>query len=286
MSIAEITLKLNTASPEQLNAILEILNKKPEPKKRKTNAWVEYLNTYKTEHPDETHKTAMANALKLYKDKPPVVAVKVEKVKKAPKVSKCAVCDYVATCKSNLNRHIKVKHSKERVGLEQAKVRGLLRTNVIRAEKHKDPNERAIAVEKVKQATIMQERINKAIALLIPEAKTAVKKEATTKVIIKKQKQVKLPTKTLLQDINKMYLTDNDIELNITQDNITSITKDEKIPDKYIVETINLNAGDEQIDQLTISSDDMGYDVHFMQKVKMRGGKEVMSIIDSIFIYN
>ena len=48
--LSEITLKLKTASPEQLNAILEILNKKPE-KKRKSNAWVEYLSTYKRSTP-------------------------------------------------------------------------------------------------------------------------------------------------------------------------------------------------------------------------------------------
>ena len=60
--LSEITLKLKTATPEQLNAILEILNKKPE-KKRKTNAWIEYLNTYKAEHPELPHKQAMADAI-------------------------------------------------------------------------------------------------------------------------------------------------------------------------------------------------------------------------------
>ena len=147
MSIAEIQLKLKKASAQQLNEILEILNKKVEAKIRKPNPWVEYLSTYKTEHPELSHKKAMADALVAYKLKPVVV---VEKVKKAPKVSECAVCGYVATCKSNLNRHVKVKHSKERVGIEQAAVRGLLRTNIIRADTHKDPKERAIAVEKVK----------------------------------------------------------------------------------------------------------------------------------------
>ena len=64
------------------------------------------------------------------------------------------------------------------------------------------------------------------------------------------------------------------------------ITKDEE-SDKYTVDTVNLNnAEDEQIDQMIIISDDMGYDVYFMQKVKMKGGKEVVSKIDAIFIYN
>jgi hypothetical protein len=36
---------------------------------------------------------------------------------------------------------------------------------------------------------------------------------------------------------------------------------------------------------MIIISDDMGYDVYFMQKVKMKDKKEVMSEIDSIFIY-
>ncbi len=49
----------------------------------------------------------------------------------------------------------------------------MLRTNVIRAEEHKDPKERAILVEKVKKATIMQDRIHKAVAMLgIAEPKT------------------------------------------------------------------------------------------------------------------
>ena len=130
----------------------------------------------------------------------------------------------------------------------------------------------------------MQERINKAIALLIPEPKTTVKTPAKQIVKVQKPKQVKLP-KTLLKDINETYLKDNKVDLHITQDNITSITKDE-ITDKYPVDTVNLNAEDEQIDQLHIFLDDMGYDVHFMQKVVMKGGKEVMSEIDAIFIYN
>ena len=125
------------------------------------------------------------DALALYKLKPVVV---VQKIKKPHKIAECAVCGYVATCKSNLNRHVAVKHSKERVGIEQAAVRGLLRTNIIRADTHKDPKERAIAVEKVKRATLMQERINKAIALLIPEPKISVKKEATQAVVIIKSK--------------------------------------------------------------------------------------------------
>ena len=49
MSIAEIQLKLKNASAQQLSAILEILNKKPEPKKRKSNALVEYLSIFKSE---------------------------------------------------------------------------------------------------------------------------------------------------------------------------------------------------------------------------------------------
>jgi len=62
--------------------------------------------------------------------------------------------------------------------------------------------------------------------------------------------------------------------------------KDDDVSDKYIVDTVNLNAGDEQIDQIIIISDDMGYDVYFMQKVMMKGKKEVMSEIDAIFIYS
>ena len=63
--LSEITLKLKTATPEQLNAILEILNKKPE-KKRKTNAWIEYLNTYKAEHPELPHKQTTKDGEELY----------------------------------------------------------------------------------------------------------------------------------------------------------------------------------------------------------------------------
>ena len=90
MSIAEITLKIKNASVQQLNEILEILNKKVEAKIRKPNSWVEYLNTYKSEHPELSHKQAIAVALPLYKLNPVV------KIKKAPKVAECAVCDNIA----------------------------------------------------------------------------------------------------------------------------------------------------------------------------------------------
>ena len=64
--LSEIQTKLENATPEQLNAILEILNTKPAPvvpKRRAINAWVEYLSAYKIKHPDEPHKIAMANTL-------------------------------------------------------------------------------------------------------------------------------------------------------------------------------------------------------------------------------
>ena len=87
------------------------------------------------------------------------------------------------------------------------------------------------------------------------------------------------------------HLKDNEIDLHITQDNITSITKEKDKNgydnDKYIVDTVNLNAGDEQIDRIKIDeTGGLGYNVYFMQKVKMRDGKEVMSVIETIFIYN
>ncbi len=97
--------------------------------------------------------------------------------------------------------------------------------------------------------------------------------------------------KTFLKEMNETYLKDNDTDLNITPNNITSITKekDDKMygVDKYIVDTVNLNAGDDKIDQIIIKANDaLGYEVYFMQKVKMRDGKEVMSEIETIFIYN
>ncbi len=76
--ITEIQSKLKNATPAQLTAILEILNKVETaivvaPKKRAPNAWIEYLSDYKIKHPEQkVHKEAMANALAEYKQLPKV----------------------------------------------------------------------------------------------------------------------------------------------------------------------------------------------------------------------
>ena len=168
--ITEIQSKLKNATPAQLTAILEILNKVETPivvapKKRAPNAWVEYLSVYKLAHPDETHKVAMANALTLYKK--PVVAV-VEKKEKEKKVIKCAICDYMPAngCKSNLNRHMKTKHGRKQQMMADGKIKGLNRTHIKRAETSKNADVRAESAEKVKEAEALQAKLNKAIALL------------------------------------------------------------------------------------------------------------------------
>ena len=167
--LSEIQTKIMTASPEQLNAILEILNKPVAPvvpKKRATNAWVEYLSAYKIKNPDETHKIAMANALKLYKAQPVVEVV--EKIKKEKKIIKCAICDYMPAngCKSNLNRHIKTKHGRKQQMMADGKIKGLNRTHKVRAETSKNVDVRAESAEKLKEAEALQAKLNKAIALL------------------------------------------------------------------------------------------------------------------------
>jgi formylmethanofuran dehydrogenase subunit E len=281
--ITEIQSKLKNATPAQLTAILEIINKVEvpiviAPKKRAPNAWVEYLSTYKLSHPDETHKQAMVNALKLYKAKP-VVAV-VEKKVKTCKVIECSICGFQPANKSNLNRHMKTAHTREKTMGTIVKVKGLVARYTKRVES-KNPEVKAEAVEKLKEAGMLKIRIAKALALLPSEPKKASEIQTKKTVTPPKPKTATLP-KTLIDDINKTYMSDNGVNLNITQKNIKSVTKDDN---KYTVDTVNVNAEDEQIDQMIIISDDMGYDVYFMQKVKMKDKKEVMSEIDSIFIY-
>ena len=281
--LSEIQTKLKNASPEQLNAILEILNTKPAPaapKKRSENAWVIYLKEYKSKHPDEPHKIAMANALTLYKK--PVVAV-VEKKVKTPKVIECHICAFQPANKSNLNRHMKTAHTREKTMLTIAKVKGLEKRYTKRMES-KNPDVKAEAIEKIKEAEMLKTRVVKALALLTPEQKIPADKQTKKKEISKKPKSATLP-KTLLQDINKIYKDENDSDLSLTQANVKSVSK---LDDTYTIDTTllyDLNAA-EQIDQIIVTKQEMGYDVYFLQEIKMKNGDKKMSEIDSIFIYD
>ena len=282
IKLSEIQTKLQTATPEQLNAILEILNTKPAPvvpKKRATNAWVEYLSAYKIKHPDEPHKIAMANALTLYKK--PVVAV-VEKKVKTPKVIECHICAFQPANKSNLNRHMKTAHTREKTMLTIAKVKGLEKRYTKRMES-KNPDVKAEAIEKIKEAEMLKARVVKALALLTPGQKISADIQTKKKEISKKPKSATLP-KTLLDDINKIYQADNNIDLNITQHNVKSVSK---LDDTYTINTTNLMNLEEceRIDQIIVTKQELGYDVCFLQEIKMKNGDKKMSEIDSIFIY-
>jgi hypothetical protein len=282
MSIAEITMKLKTASPAQLNAILEILNKVETPvvvapKKRAENPWVIFLKEYKSKHPDEPHKIAMANALKIY-TKPVVAAV--EKKGRKPKVTECAICGFVPANKSNLNRHMKTAHTREKTLGTLAKVRALVARYTKRLES-KNADVRAEAAEKIKEADMLKIRVAKALALLPPEPKIASEKQTKKIVTPKKPKEATLP-KTLIADINKTYMSDNGVDLNITKGNIKSVSK---IDDTYTIHTSNLDADDEQVDQIIITKQELGYDVYFLQEIQMKDKSKKMSEIDSIFIY-
>ena len=99
----------------------------------------------------------------------------------------------------------------------------------------------------------------------------------------KKPKSVTLP-KTLLQDINKIYKDQNDSDLSLTQANVKSVSK---LDDTYTIDTTLLydwNAA-EQIDQIIVTKEELGYDVCFLQEIKMKNGEKKMSEIDAMFIY-
>lgn len=284
MSIAEIKSKLKTATPAQLTAILAILNP---PKQRATNAWVEYLKEYKSKHVDETHKTAMSNALKLYKqqkEKPATVVVreKKEKVKKPRKIIKCDICGFEPANKSNLNRHMKTAHTREKTMLSVAKVRGL-EARYTKRLVSKNPEVKAEAVEKLKEVEVMRAGIVKALARLEGVPKTVATANTNKTVIAKAPRQASLP-KSLIDGINITYKKDNNSDLNFTQSNIKAVSK---IDNTYTVDTINLSTDDSRIDQIVITKDeDSGHEVYFLEEVTMKDKTKRMTEVDSLFIYD
>ncbi len=288
--IKEIQAKLTKASTDELTAILAILNKsKPVPKKRATNAWVEYLTVYKAKHPSQSHNEAMANALKEYKAKPPtpiVVAPKV-KVQKPQKVHICSVCEAEFNNKSNLNRHMKVKHSEQQIKIDTSAYRGLVRTHAKRLETTKDEKVRADSAEKMRKADELLDRIHKATALLTNKPVTKAPSTKTQTPVVTKAKKAKLP-KLLIDEINKAFLENNKFKLNLKAENITSCTKDDD-GDGYIVNVTNLyndKEHEDKIDQMILTKDQMGYNLDLMQEYfDKRKGVTAMSNIDSLFVY-
>ena len=120
-------------------------------------------------------------------------------------------------------------------------------------------------------------------ALLTPEQQIKADIQTKKKEMSKKPKSVTLP-KTLLQDINKIYKDQNDSDLSLTQANVKSVSK---LDDTYTIDTTllyDLNAA-EQIDQIIVTKEELGYDVCFLQEIKMKNGEKKMSEIDAMFIY-
>lgn len=165
MSVTEITMKLKNATPAQLKAILEILNTVEAPiviapKIRKANAWVVYLNQHKLDFPLESHVIAKANALKLYKELPVAPAAVVEKKGRKPKVTECAVCGFVPANKSNLNRHMKVKHT-DKLEADSAIIKAGFNRETKRIATTRDPKVREESTLKLIEIEKLKEKFRK-----------------------------------------------------------------------------------------------------------------------------
>ena len=125
---------------------------------------------------------------------------------------------------------MKTAHTREKTMLTIAKVKGLLARYTKRAES-KNPDVKAEAIEKLKEAEMLKTRVEK--ALLTPEQQIKADIQTKKKEMSKKPKSVTLP-KTLLQDINKIYKDQNDSDLSLIQANVKSVSK---LDDTYTIDT-------------------------------------------------
>jgi hypothetical protein len=238
--------------------------------------WITFAKNYAQQN-NMNYKDAIVEIKSKGLYKPKVKATEPQKVLKKNVGYSCGVCDYTTPDKSNFNRHMNKHNNKERIILQLARTKGLIRTHEVRAEKSKDADVRS------KSKEILERALEQKNAL-IPQLRRLSERDVTYKKITTKKSHHSLPS-SLIEHANTVYKDDNGTELGLTQENIENVKKHG--PD-YTIKVTNITVDDdEEIDEIIFEYDEQfdGYAVSLMQSVDIKGKMNDVEY-DRFFVYN
>lgn len=286
--------KLSTEKLQQIAAILGITTSQPKKvvtKKKtttktttkRTSPWLEHVKQFKETHPNLSYREVLKQAKETYTKvgrKP-----RSEKQKKEKKITEhqCKFCEFKTTDKSNFNRHVKNKHSPNKLKLQLAKHRGLLNRHRTRATSSKNEDIRKESAEIVKTS----EKAVREIVNTLKQLDQGTNSKSTTKKVTKKKTATKKKTipkniDDLITRINKGYKDNTENDLSLSKAEITSYQKKDG---NITIGVKDLSVDDgEKIDAIVLTEHQQGYEATLMQEVEFRG-KTTLQEYEEFFVY-